>query len=219
MLTLIGFFVALFIGVPIFISLLLASIIFMVENGNQLLLSSITIQMDGVLNQSGLLAIPLFMLVGELMNKGGLTKKLIACADLFVGGFRGGLAYVNLFTNAMAASILGSATAQISIMSKLMIPTMVEKGYDKNFSAAVTIAGGLLSPIIPPSMLMIIYSVIAYQPVAVLFLAGTLPGFLIIFSFALVIMIIGLVKGLPKDGGYATHESPKADFIGGVVIH
>ncbi|OBW95477.1 TRAP transporter large permease [Gallibacterium salpingitidis] len=217
MLTLIGFFVALFIGVPIFISLLLASIIFMVENGNQLLLSSITIQMDGVLNQSGLLAIPLFMLVGELMNKGGLTKKLIACADLFVGGFRGGLAYVNLFTNAMAASILGSATAQISIMSKLMIPTMVEKGYDKNFSAAVTIAGGLLSPIIPPSMLMIIYSVIAYQPVAVLFLAGTLPGFLIIFSFALVIMIIGLVKGLPKDGGYATHESPKADFIGGLL--
>lgn len=217
MLTLIGFFVALFIGVPIFISLLLASIIFMVENSNQLLLSSITIQMDGVLNQSGLLAIPLFMLVGELMNKGGLTKKLIACADLFVGGFRGGLAYVNLFTNAMAASILGSATAQISIMSKLMIPTMVEKGYDKNFSAAVTIAGGLLSPIIPPSMLMIIYSVIAYQPVAVLFLAGTLPGFLIIFSFALVIMIIGLVKGLPKDGGYATHESPKADFIGGLL--
>ena len=217
MLTLIIFLLALFIGVPIFISLLLASITFMMENNNWLLLSSITIQIDGVLNQSGLLAIPLFMLVGELMNKGGLTKKLIACADLFVGGFKGGLAYVNLFTNAMAASILGSATAQISIMSKLMIPTMVEKGYDKNFSAAVTISGGLLSPIIPPSMLMIIYSVIAYQPVAALFLAGTLPGLLIILSFALVIMIIGIVKGLPKDGGYSNHESPRADFIGGLL--
>lgn len=217
MLTLIAFLVALFIGVPIFISLLLAAIVFMVETDNQLLLTSITIQMDGVLSQSGLLAIPLFMLVGELMNKGGLTQKLIACADLFVGGFRGGLAYVNLLTNAMAASILGSATAQISIMSKLMIPTMVEKGYDKNFAAAVTVAGGLLSPIIPPSMLMIIYGVIAYQPVAALFLAGTLPGILIILSFALVITIIGWTTGLPKDGGYSTHKNPKADFIAGLL--
>lgn len=217
MLTLIAFFATLFIGVPIFISLLLAAIIFMVETDNQLLLSSITIQMDGVLSQNGLLAIPLFMLVGELMNKGGLTQKLIACADLFVGGFRGGLAYVNLFTNAMAASILGSATAQISIMSKLMIPTMVEKGYDKNFSGAVTIAGGLLSPIIPPSMLMIIYGVIAYQPVAMLFLAGTLPGFLIICSFALVIAIIGWIKGLPKSGGYSAHKNAKADLIAGIL--
>lgn len=212
MLTLFGFLIALFIGVPIFIALILAALLFMFESGNGVLASSITIQLDGVLSQSGLLAIPLFMLVGELMNKGGLTQRLIACADLFVGGFRGGLAYVNLLTNAMAASILGSATAQIAIMSQLMIPEMVKKGYDKNFAAAVTISGGLLGPIIPPSMLMIIYGVIAYQPVSALFLAGIL----IVAAFALVIAIIGWTRGLPK-GGHLKHKSIRSDLLAGIV--
>lgn len=216
MMTLIGFFLALFIGLPIFIALLLAALIFMFESGNLVLLSSVTVQMEGVLSQSGLLAIPLFMLVGELMNKGGLTKRLIACADLFVGGFKGGLAYVNLLTNAMAASILGSATAQISIMSKLMIPTMVEKGYDKNFAAAVTVSGGLLGPIIPPSMLMIIYGVIAYQPVSALFLAGILPGVLIVSAFALVIAIVGWTQGLPRGTGMA-HKNVRTDLLAGIL--
>lgn len=216
MLTLTGFLAALFIGVPIFIVLILAAMLFMYESGNPLLLSSITVQLDGTLSQSGLLANPLFMLVGELMNKGGLTKKLIACADLFVGGFRGGLAYVNLLTNAMAASILGSATAQISIMSQLMIPTMEEKGYDKNFAAAVTISGGLLGPIIPPSMLMIIYGVIAYQPVSALFLAGILPGLLIVGVFALIIAFIGWTKGLPKTEGIR-HTNIRSDLIAGIL--
>lgn len=216
MLTLFGFLIALFIGVPIFIALILAALLFMFESGNGVLASSITIQLDGVLSQSGLLAIPLFMLVGELMNKGGLTQRLIACADLFVGGFRGGLAYVNLLTNAMAASILGSATAQIAIMSQLMIPEMVKKGYDKNFAAAVTISGGLLGPIIPPSMLMIIYGVIAYQPVSALFLAGILPGILIVAAFALVIAIIGWTRGLPK-GGHLKHKSIRSDLLAGIV--
>ncbi len=216
MLTLFGFLIALFIGVPIFIALILAALLFMFESGNGVLAGSVTIQLDGVLSQSGLLAIPLFMLVGELMNKGGLTQRLIACADLFVGGFRGGLAYVNLLTNAMAASILGSATAQIAIMSQLMIPEMVKKGYDKNFAAAVTISGGLLGPIIPPSMLMIIYGVIAYQPVSALFLAGILPGILIVAAFALVIAIIGWTRGLPK-GGHLKHKSIRSDLLAGIV--
>lgn len=216
MLTLSGFFAALLMGMPIFIVLLLAALLFMWESGNPVLASSIIIQMDGTLSQSGLLAIPLFMLVGELMNKGGLTQRLLACADLFVGHFRGGLAYVNLLTNAMAASILGSATAQISIMTQLMVPSMVQKGYDKNFSAAVTIAGGLLGPIIPPSMLMIIYGVIAYQPVSALFLAGILPGILIVLAFACVIALIGWKVGLPK-GEKMPHRNVRADLLAGVL--
>lgn len=216
MLTLLGFFVTLLIGMPIFVVLLLAALLFMWESGNPVLASAITIQMDGTLSQSGLLAIPLFMLVGELMNKGGLTQRLLVCADLFVGHFRGGLAYVNLLTNAMAASILGSATAQISIMTQLMVPSMVEKGYDRNFSAAVTIAGGLLGPIIPPSMLMIIYGVIAYQPVSALFLAGILPGILIVVAFALTIAIIGWKTGLPK-GEKMPHRNMRTDLLAGVL--
>ena len=216
MITTLTFFVALLLGLPIFITLLLGTLVFLWQTDLTILMSSLPIQLYGALNQNGLLAIPLFMLVGELMNKGGLTRRLMNAAEVFVGGFRGGLAYVNLLTNAMAASILGSATAQISVMSRLMVPTMVEKGYNKEFSAAVTMAGGLLGPIIPPSMLMIIYGVVAYQPISALFIAGILPGLVIIAGFAIVIFITGLTKGLPK-GENQQRDMLKEDLIGGLL--
>lgn len=118
---------------------------------------------------------------------------------MVVGGFRGGLAYVNLLTNAMASSILGSAIAQISVMGKVMIPQMHERGYKNGFSAALTAYGGLMGPIIPPSMLMIIYGVIAYQPIAALFIAGIIPGILMFLAFAVVIFGIGMFSSLPKE--------------------
>lgn len=216
MITTLTFFVALLVGLPIFITLLLGTLVFLWQTDLTILMSSLPIQLYGALNQNGLLAIPLFMLVGELMNKGGLTRRLMNAAEVFVGGFRGGLAYVNLLTNAMAASILGSATAQISVMSRLMVPTMVEKGYNKEFSAAVTMAGGLLGPIIPPSMLMIIYGVVAYQPISALFIAGILPGLVIIAGFAIVIFITGLTKGLPK-GESRQRDTLNKDLIGGLL--
>ncbi|ANG63401.1 C4-dicarboxylate ABC transporter permease [Marinobacterium aestuarii] len=210
------FFISLLAGLPIFITLLLGTLVFLLQADLAVLMTSLPIQLYGSLNQNGLLAIPLFMLVGELMNRGGLTTRLMNAADVFVGGFRGGLAYVNLLTNAMAASILGSATAQIAVMSRLMIPAMVEKGYNKEFSAAVTMAGGLLGPIIPPSMLMIIYGVVAYQPIAALFIAGILPGLLIVAGFALVIFITGLVSGLPSGERHAD-SSVRTDLLAGLL--
>jgi tripartite ATP-independent transporter DctM subunit len=132
------------------------------------------------------------------MNRAGLTQRLVAVAEVLVGGLKGGLAYANLFTNAMAASILGSAVAQIGVMSKVMIPEMERKGYDRAFSGAVTVSAGLLGPIIPPSMLMIIYGVVAVQPIAPLFIAGIVPGVLIVAALALVIFGIGVAKGLPS---------------------
>lgn len=210
------FFISLLAGLPIFITLLLGTLVFLLQADLAVLMTSLPIQLYGSLNQNGLLAIPLFMLVGELMNRGGLTTRLMNAADVFVGGFRGGLAYVNLLTNAMAASILGSATAQIAVMSRLMIPAMVEKGYNKEFSAAVTMAGGLLGPIIPPSMLMIIYGVVAYQPIAALFIAGILPGLLIVAGFALVIFITGLVSGLPSGERHADSRV-RTDLLAGLL--
>ncbi|MGR7920613.1 C4-dicarboxylate ABC transporter permease [Zobellella denitrificans] len=216
MMTSITFFVALLLGLPIFITLLLGTLVFLWQTDLTVLMSSLPIQLYGSLNQNGLLAIPLFMLVGELMNKGGLTSRLMNAADVFVGGFKGGLAYVNLLTNAMAASILGSATAQIAVMSRLMVPTMVEKGYKKEFSAAVTMAGGLLGPIIPPSMLMIIYGVVAYQPISALFIAGIVPGLLIIAGFALVIFLTGLFAGLPS-GEHLKHKNIRQELVSGLL--
>lgn len=216
MITLSFFMVTLLLGVPIFIVLLAAVFIFLQDAELSVLFSSLPSQLYGALDKNSLLAVPLFILVGELMNRGGLTSRLMQAADVFVGGFRGGLAYVNLLTNAMAASILGSATAQISVMSRLMIPTMTDKGYPKPFSSAVTLAGGLLGPIIPPSMLMIIYGVVAYQSISELFVAGILPGLLIIGAFALLIFITGIVKGLPK-GEHLRHQNWLKELVNGIL--
>lgn len=192
-----AFLVLLLGGFPIFFTLLAITVLFIWQQDVFVLAESLPTQFYGALEQNGLLAIPVFMLVGEVMNKGGLTERLIAAANVLVGRFKGGLAYVNLLTNAMAASILGSAIAQIAVMSRLMVPAMEKQGYPKPFAAAVTISGGLLGPIIPPSMLMIIYGVISYQPIATLFVAGILPGVLMVAGFALTIIITGFFVDLP----------------------
>ena len=198
MIALIVFFGLLFAGLPIVGTILIGAVVFMATNDLAVLYDSIPIQFYGALEINSLLAIPLFLLVGEIMNKAGLTQRLIAVAEVLVGGTRGGLAYANLFTNAMAASILGSAVAQIGVMSKVMIPAMERAGYHRAFSGAVTVSAGLLGPIIPPSMLMIIYGVVAVQPIAPLFIAGIVPGLLIVAALALVIFLYGVLgPGLP----------------------
>ena len=198
MIALIVFFGLLFTGLPIVGTILIGAVVFMATNDLTVLYDSIPIQFYGALEINSLLAIPLFLLVGEIMNKAGLTQRLIAVAEVLVGGTRGGLAYANLFTNAMAASILGSAVAQIGVMSKVMIPAMERAGYNRAFSGAVTVSAGLLGPIIPPSMLMIIYGVVAVQPIAPLFIAGIVPGLLIVAAPGLGIFLDWVLgPGLP----------------------
>ncbi|MCY1413499.1 C4-dicarboxylate TRAP transporter large permease protein DctM [compost metagenome] len=207
---LLSFLALLLGGLPILFTLLAATLLFIYVEDVFVLAESLPTQFYGALEQNGLLAIPVFMLVGEVMNKGGLTERLIAAANVLVGRFKGGLAYVNLLTNAMAASILGSAIAQIAVMSRLMVPAMEKQGYDKSFAAAVTISGGLLGPIIPPSMLMIIYGVISFQPVATLFVAGILPGVLMVMGFAAVIIITGLFVELPAGTSATADDGAQA---------
>ncbi|CAH1042237.1 TRAP transporter large permease [Halomonas sp. TD01] len=185
-------------AVPIALVLALTAAWYIVASGNTLLFASYPQQLFGAIEHYGLLAIPLFMLAGELMNEGGLTRRLIDLARILVGGFRGGLVYINLVANMMMAAIVGSAASQIAIMSRAMVPAMEQEGYDKPFSAAITAAGGLMSPIIPPSMLFVLYGVIAQVPIADMFVAGILPGLLMGLLFFIAITVIGLVKQYPK---------------------
>lgn len=207
MATLLVFLLLLLLGLPVALTLMAGTVMFIHASDLAVLFQTMPVQFYGSVEKNGLLAIPLFMMVGEVMNRGGLTTRLMAAADVLVGGFRGGLAYVNLLTNAMAASIMGSAVAQISVMSKTMIPEMKARGYRRGFAAAVTTAGGLLGPIIPPSMLMIIYGVIAYQPISALFIAGLLPGALMFLLMALVVFLVGVFSELPKDRRKPLRES------------
>ncbi|MEM1272372.1 MAG: TRAP transporter large permease [Pseudomonadota bacterium] len=183
MITLVTFAVLLCLGLPIVYLLLASSIVFTLEVGVVALFDSFLVQSVRGVEATGFLAIPLYILVGEIMNRSGITERLIRSAMRLVGSMRGGLAYVNVLTNAFCAAILGSATAQIAIMSRSMVPEMAKHGYDRSFATGLTVTTGLLGPIIPPSMLMIIYGVLAYQSVAALFVAGFLPGLLLVIAF------------------------------------
>ena len=192
------FLILLLLGVPVAVVLGLAASVYIILTGNTVLFQSYILQLFSATENYGLLAIPLFMLVGESMNAGGVTKRLIKAASVAIGPMRGGLAYVNLAANTMVASILGSATAQIAVMSQIMVPEMEKQGYKKEFAAATTAAGGLLSPIIPPSMLFIIYGVLAQVSIGEMFLAGIVPGFLMLAGFILAVMLLGRKYDYPK---------------------
>ncbi len=198
------FLATLLLSVPVAVVLAITAIWYIWESGNTVLYDSFAQKMFGGLENYGLLAIPLFMLTGELMNEGGMTRRLVSLARVFVGGFRGGLAYINLLANMFMAAIIGSATAQIAVMSRAMVPAMEEEGYDKGFAAATTAAGGLLAPVIPPSMMFVIFGVLAQIPIGDMFIAGIIPGFLLAGAFALVITLIGWAQHFPK-GVWLSH--------------
>ena len=192
------FVLLLILGVPIAYVLLGTSLAYIEISGNEVLFASFSQQLFSGIEQYGLMAIPLFMLAGEIMNRGGLIRRLIGLASIFVSGLRGGLAYVNLLANMMMASIIGSATAQISIMTQAMVPEMERAGYSRDFAAATTAAGGLLSPIIPPSMLFVIFGVLGQIAIGDLFIAGIIPGLLLTAGFILVVAVLGVVHDFPK---------------------
>ncbi len=204
------FLCALFLSVPVAIVLVVTAIWYIWESGNTVLYDSFMQKMFGGLENYGLLAVPLFMLTGELMNEGGMTRRLINMARIFVGGFRGGLAYINLLSNMFMAAIIGSATAQIAVMSRAMVPAMEEEGYDKGFAAATTAAGGLLAPVIPPSMMFVIYGVLAQISIGDMFIAGIIPGLLLSLSFVLVITLIGLTRQFPKGTWMSRKDAGRA---------
>ena len=125
------------------------------------------------------------------MNEGGITRRLVALASVFVGHLRGGLAYINILANMFLASIMGSANAQVAVMAQVMVPEMEKKGYSRGFATATTCAGALLAPVIPPSMLFVIFGVLAQISIGDMFIAGIVPGLLMAFAFICVIALLG----------------------------
>ncbi|MCP8689720.1 TRAP transporter large permease [Marinobacterium sedimentorum] len=209
------FLLLLFMAVPIALVLALTALWYINASGNAVLFDSYPQQLFGAIESYGLLAIPLFMLAGELMNEGGLTSRLINLARILVGGFRGGLAYINLVANMMMAAIMGSAASQIAIMSRAMVPAMEKEGYDKPYAAAITAAGGLLSPIIPPSMLFVLFGVLAQVPIAEMFIAGIIPGLIMGGLFFLTISLMGLVYEYPK-GEWPSRQQAREYILMGI---
>lgn len=208
------FLFLLLIGLPIAFVLAASALFYIWYADQTVLLQSVSQQMFSGIQSYGLLAIPLFMLAGELMNEGGITARLIGFASVFIGRVRGGLAYINLLVNMMMASIIGSAAAQIAIMSRAMVPEMTRQGYAPSFAAATTAAGGLLSPIIPPSMLFVIYGVLAQIAIGDMFIAGIIPGLMMAGGFLVVLALIGWMKELPVAEVMDAAEKRRALLLG-----
>jgi tripartite ATP-independent transporter DctM subunit len=145
------------------------------------------------------LAMPFFILAGEIMNRSGITLGLVKLAESLVGWLRGGMAHSNMVASVLFAGITGSATADAAAFGNTLVPAMEKAGYTRRFACAVTAAGSIIGPTIPPSTLAIIYGSIMGVSIAGLFAAGILPGLLICAICMAVIALLGKRLNLPKS--------------------
>lgn len=171
------FFVFLIIGLPIAFAIALGAIfgVYVADLPLMLVPQRMLIASDNF----SMLAIPLFILAGDLMNTGGITRRMVDFAYAVVGHIRGGLGMTAIFASMIFAGISGSAVADTSAVGSLLIPSMVEKKYKPGFAATLQASGGTLGPIIPPSILMVLYGSITNVSIGGLFLSGLIPGILI----------------------------------------
>jgi len=199
-----GFF-ALFgaLGVPIVAALGLASALGVVLT-TDLSLLVIVQRMAAQLDTFVLLAIPLFILAGVLMNAGGITDRLYRFSAVLVGHLVGGLAQVNVLLSVLFGGLSGSSSADAAAEGKMLVPIMIRAGYSAEFSAAITAVSSIVAPVIPPSITMIIYSSITGASVGRLFIAGIIPGLLMGLAMAIVVHRISRKRGYGRDRQRAT---------------
>jgi TRAP-type transport system large permease protein len=174
---------AMALGVPIAYSLALCGVALMLYMGNfdsQILAQQL---IEGA-NSFPLLAVPFFMLAGEIMNAGGLSRRIVHLALTLVGHWRGGLGYVAILAGVMMAALSGSAVADTAALAALLLPMMVRAGHDKARSGGLIASAGIIAPIIPPSIAFVIFGVAANVSITKLFLAGIVPGLLMGVSIA-----------------------------------
>ncbi|HCO48172.1 MAG TPA: hypothetical protein DIT55_01510, partial [Spirochaetaceae bacterium] len=193
-----GFVLLMILRVPITYSL--ASVSLVTAIYLKIPLMAIVQQMVQGVRSFSLLAIPFFILAGEMMSQGGIARKLIELANVFVGRIQGGLAMVNCMDSMFFGGISGSAVADVASTGTIIIPMMKMKGYDEDFAVALTVASSTQGVIIPPSHNMIIYSLAAGGvSVGRLFLAGYIPGISLGLSMMIISFIIAKKRNYPKE--------------------
>ncbi len=192
----VSFFVLMVLDVPIAIAIILAAFLAIVTEGSSDPGVVLALKLADGVNSFALLAIPFFVLSGNLMGRGGLARRLIDFTSVLVGTVPGGLSYVNTLTCMLFGSISGSSAAAVSSVGGFMIPEMNRKGYDRDFNVAVTTTAATTGLMIPPSNVMIVYSVAAGSvSIAAMFMAGFIPGILTGLCIMLAAASVSLMKG------------------------
>jgi len=184
----------LILGVPIAISLGFASLLGLLYSN----MPTIYLAQGSFIavDSFPLMAVPFFILAGNLMETGGLSKRIVRVANILMGSYTGGLATVTVIACAFFAAISGSGPATVAAIGSIMIPAMIERGYSKDFASAVAASGGALGILIPPSIVMVVYGVVGSVSIGDLFIAGIVPGIVI----SAVLIIVGYI--ISKKHGY-----------------
>lgn len=230
-LLLLVFFLTLAAGLPLFLSMLCTALAGFLFVGDTSQLRLMIQQFYGGMEPFSLLAIPYFILVGELMGHAGLTSRLLRFAEALVGHLKGGLGYVTVVTSIIFAGVNGSAAADASAVGSIMIPAMKKGGYPDSYAAGLTAGSSLIGPIIPPSIFMILFGAMTKTNVGGLFIAGVIPGLLLGLAFMVMHRISAARLGLPvvnarfswkelvaATGGAVTALFAPAIIIGGILF-
>lgn len=216
-----SFAVLLLIGTPIAICLGSSSLLTMLVQGAGKPLDAIMAALPRIVSASTskfvLLAIPFFILGGNIMERAGISKRLITLAEDWVGHIKGGVAIVCVLVSCFSAAISGSGPATVAALGLIMIPAMIKAGYDPAFSAALMATGGAIGVVIPPSITFVVYGSIADASIGTLFISGIVPGLMMGLALVLTALWIGRrydLKVLPKTGWATRINSFKSAFWG-----
>lgn len=203
-----GFAVMVMVKIPIAYALGLSSLVVIVKMG--IPMTSAINSMYNSVNNYSLLAVPLFMLLAQLMDKGGITDRLFVICDAFVGHIRGGLGHVNVLISLLFGHLSGSAQADAAGIGAMIIPAMRKSGYDSSFSVAITACSSTLGVIIPPSVLLVVYGAMSGASIGALFIAGFVPGFLIALAQCLYTYYMAVKHNYPKGERYTWRQRGQA---------
>lgn len=202
------------IGMPVAFALLAGPALSLLLDGQTQYFTALLARFYNGLDSFPLLAVPLFILAGELMNSGGITKSIVRFSLTLVGHVRGGLAQVSILSSMLFAGISGSAVAGASAIGKNLIPAMEEAGYRRDFAAGVLAAASILGPIIPPSGIMVLYGFVMNVSIGALFAAGIVPGVLMGLGLMATTRLLAKRNALPVASARASWRERAAAFRG-----
>lgn len=198
-LTFVLWFILIMLGVHVGYALIMASVFFFATSGGWSLVPFALEQMFNGINSQTLLAVPFFVLAGNLMNGGGVTTRIFDFAASMIGHRKGGLAHVNVLASLIFSGMSGSALADAGGLGQLEIKSMKDAGFDEGFAGGITAASCIIGPLVPPSTPLIIYAVLANQSVEKLFMAGFLPGLLTTAALMIMCSILSHKRNYPSE--------------------
>src|SRR5215470_9526459 len=216
---LVSFLVLMFMGIPVAYAMGLATLV--TALWIDIPLEAVMLKISDGMDDFALLTIPFFVLAGAIMSEGGVARRLVDFARVFVGFIRGGLALVNVLASTLFGCLSGSSVADTASVGSVMIPQMVRNGYDKVFATNVTICGSLQAILVPPSHNSVIYSIATGGTVSIaaLFMAGVFPALLFGFCLVGLILYTARKRGFPADRVVPLREAVRIalDAIPGLI--